>query len=273
MKVAVVGAAGRMGRWFTNYFIRRGHQVEVYDVRRREAEALAREVGASYAPTLRRCVHGSDLIFLSTPIEATPRTVARVGRVVDGSALLVEISSLKSRVIPALKRLPKQLTPLSLHPLFGPGLDDLRHGRMAVVEVNDLAREAEIAGQLFPEASFVKCSAEEHDRMMAYSLTLPYFVNLAFGLSISSLEASRLRLHAGTTLSAQLNLLKAVVQGSGHLIPTLLAKNPYSREAVDRYLEAAKALRRCMGKESELEKVVDALRRGLSSEGGAYEDD
>lgn len=266
MNVAVIGGAGNMGRWFTNYFIRSGHKVKIYDRRGKGAEALAKEVGAEHASTLKRCIYSSDLIFLSIPTEATPQTLAKIGEIAERSALLVEISSLKSPVIEALRKLPRQITPLSLHPLFGPALTDLKFGCIIVVSVYDLDREAELAKQLFSEASFVKCSAEEHDRMMAYSLTLPYFMNLAFGLSLPNLEAAKLRQYAGTTLSIQLDLLEAIIQSSGHLIPTLLVKNPYSREAVNRYLEAAKTLNRYVKRGAELEKVIKRLKRRLSSD-------
>ncbi len=266
MNIAIVGAAGNMGRWFTNYFIRKGYSVRVYDKRRKDAEALAKEVGAEYTPTLKRCIQNSDVIFLSIPIEATPQTLGKIGRSVESSALLVEISSLKSPVISALRRLPKQITPLSLHPLFGPGLSDLKFGRIIVVKVNDLDREAELAKHLFPEASFVECDVEEHDRMIAYSLTLPYFMNLAFGLSLSDVDVAKLRQFAGTTLTVQLDLLEAIIQSSRNLISTLVVKNPYSREVVNHYLKAAEKLSQYVKREAGLEKIVSRLEKELSSD-------
>lgn len=270
MNIAVVGAAGNMGRWFTNYFIRRGHKVRIYDRRRKDAEAFAKEVGAEYTPTLKRCIYSCEVIFLSIPIEATPQTLVKIGGIVESSTLLVEISSLKSPVISALRRLPKHITPLSLHPLFGPGLTDLKFGRIIVVKVNDLDREVELAKQLFPEASLIKCDAEEHDKMIAYSLTLPYFMNLAFGLSLSNLELAKLRQYAGTTLSVQLDLLEAIIQSSGHLISTLIVENPYSRDVLNKYVKAVKTVNQSVKRKARLEEIVNNLERKLSSDQAYY---
>ena len=33
MKVAIIGAAGKMGSWFASYFAGRGHDVMAYDVK------------------------------------------------------------------------------------------------------------------------------------------------------------------------------------------------------------------------------------------------
>jgi len=264
--IAIIGAAGNMGRWFTNYFIRGGYHVKIYDKRKKDAETLAKEVGAEYTTTLKRCIHNSDVVFLSIPIEATPQMLVKIGRIVESGVLLAEISSIKSPIISALKRLPKQITPLSLHPLFGPGLTDLRFGRIIVVKVIDLEREAELARQLFPEANFVKCDAEEHDVMMAYSLTLPYFMNLAFGLSISKLDIAKLRQFAGTTLTVQLDLLEATIQSSKHLLFPIIVANPYSKEVVKGYLEAVKAISRFVKKGEDFEKVVKKLEKKLFSD-------
>jgi prephenate dehydrogenase len=266
VNIAVVGAAGNMGRWFTNYFIKGGHRVKVYDKRRKDAEALAKEVGAEYTPTLKKCLRNSEVIFLSIPIEATPQMVAKIGRSVENSVVLVEISSLKSPVIPALRRLPRHITPLSLHPLFGPGLSDLKFGRIIVVEVSNVDREAELAQRLLPEASFVKCGVEEHDKMIAYSLTLPYFMNLAFGLSLSDVDMAKLRRFAGTTLTVQLDLLEAIIQSSRNLISTVMVKNPYSRELINQYLKAAEKLNQYVKKRIGLGKVVSRLEKKLSSD-------
>lgn len=266
MKIAVIGAAGNMGRWFTNYFIKKEHNVKVYDKRRSDAKYLAEDVGAVYASTLKQCIDGCDVIFLSVPIEITSRILKKIGKFIESSTLLVEIASIKSGIISALRELPKQITPLSLHPLFGQGLSDLKSGRLIVVEVNDLQLETELANELFPEAHLVSCSAEEHDKMIAYSLALPYFLNLAFGKCISNLNVAKLRQYAGTTLSVQLDLLEAIIQSSRHLIPTLLTKNPYSTEVINRYLKAAETLNQHLNKGVELENILSRLEKKLSSD-------
>ena len=266
MNIAVIGAAGNMGRWFTNYFIKNGHKVKVYDRRRGAAKYLAEEVGAIYAPTLEQCVRGCDVIFLSIPVEITPQILKKIEKSIESGSLLVEIASLKRDVVSALKKLPKQITPLSLHPLFGPGLSDLKFGRMIVVEVNDLKHETELAKKLFPEAHFTGCGVDEHDKMIAYSLTLPYFLNLAFGLCISNLKTTKLRQYAGTTLSIQLDLLEAIIQSSRHLIPQLLALNPYSDKVIKRYLEVTKTLHQHLKKREGLAKILAKLERKLTSD-------
>lgn len=266
MNIAVVGAAGNMGKWFTAYFVRGGHKVKIYDLKKKAAEAFAEEVGAEYADTISQCIIGCDTILLSVPIDSTPGMIARVAKLIEDKVLLIEITSMKTRVIRALKRLPRHITPLSIHPLFGPGLKDPRLARIIVVKVRDAEHEVELAKNLFPEAQILKSNVVKHDKMVAYSLTLPYFINLAYGLSTLDLKVAELRQYAGTTLSIQLDILEAIIQSSRHLIPTILAKNPYSHKVVNRYLKAAQTLNKQLKKKAELEKILTRLERNLSSD-------
>ncbi|MEM1994136.1 MAG: prephenate dehydrogenase/arogenate dehydrogenase family protein [Nitrososphaerales archaeon] len=266
MNIAIIGAAGNMGKWFTSYFVKAGNKVKIYDVNKEASEALAKEAGVEHTTTLHQCINKSDILLVSTPIDVTPKIIAKIGKITKQSALLVEITSIKAQVMPALKRLKKHITPLSLHPLFGPGLTDLKFGRMIVVKVNDVKREVELARMLFPEAKLTSCTLKEHDKMVAYSLTLPYFMNLAYGLSILNLNIADLRQHAGTTLSLQLDLLEGIIQGSKHLIPTILAENPYSLKVTNKYFKALKTISENLNKEKELKKILLKLEKHLSSD-------
>lgn len=266
MKVAIVGAAGNMGRWFTTYFSKPGNKVKIYDTNRKAAKELAKEATVEYTPTLRRCIEDCDTILVSVPIDITPIIITKIGKLIEHNAVVVEIASIKTPVFSALKRLKKPLIPLSLHPLFGPGLRDLRFGRIIVVKVNDVELEAKLAKELFPEATILTCDVEAHDKMVAYSLALPYFMNLAYGLSILHLNMADLRQHAGTTLSIQLDILEAIMQGSKHLISAILTRNPYSSEVINDYLKAAKTLSKHIRKENGLEKLLIELEEHLSSD-------
>ena len=42
MKVAIIGGAGRMGKWLVNYFRKGGHEVTISDARREEGTRTGR---------------------------------------------------------------------------------------------------------------------------------------------------------------------------------------------------------------------------------------
>ena len=47
MKIAIAGAAGRMGQWFAQYFSQNGHELYLYDIREDTVHAVAERIRGS----------------------------------------------------------------------------------------------------------------------------------------------------------------------------------------------------------------------------------
>jgi len=64
MKVAIIGGAGRMGRWFARYFKSRNHVVIISDIGER-ARIIAEKEGFSFAKSnldaVKRCRIDPDI--------------------------------------------------------------------------------------------------------------------------------------------------------------------------------------------------------------------
>ncbi|WP_415283676.1 prephenate dehydrogenase/arogenate dehydrogenase family protein [Candidatus Nitrososphaera sp. FF02] len=115
MKVAVVGAAGKMGAWFCGYFARHKYGVSAFDVR---PFSIGR---VENAKSLARCVRDADLVVVCVPVKHTPSVIKQCARHMKAGASLAEISSVKDRTLPALKKTRNDVLKLCVHPMFGPG--------------------------------------------------------------------------------------------------------------------------------------------------------
>ncbi|RLE52560.1 MAG: hypothetical protein DRJ30_07715, partial [Candidatus Methanomethylicota archaeon] len=100
MRVAVIGGAGRMGVWFARYFIERGHDIIISDVKKDEAETVAKALGAKLAKNNIEAVRMADLSLISTPIDVTPEVLIEISPELKEPKIVMEISSLKSKVLP-----------------------------------------------------------------------------------------------------------------------------------------------------------------------------
>ncbi|RJS67643.1 prephenate dehydrogenase/arogenate dehydrogenase family protein, partial [Candidatus Bathyarchaeota archaeon] len=182
MKVAVIGGAGKMGRWLVKHFLTQGHSVVISDLKRDEAEAFAERVGAEVAAGNLEAAEGADVVLVSVPIEITPKVLMDVAPNLKENAELVEIASLKTHIIPVLRKIAESrcVKTVSVHPLFGPGAKKLSEERIALIPVSNLEMEVKEAGRLFPGAEIIPVDAEIHDRIMALTLSVPHFINIAF---------------------------------------------------------------------------------------------
>ena len=105
MRVVVIGAAGRMGRWLVSYFLVRGYEVHLHDIQQEKVREIAESSEAKLVNNLSEDVGKADLIVLSTPIDVTPGLLEEINIMFPNSATEMEISSLKSGVLPILKEI------------------------------------------------------------------------------------------------------------------------------------------------------------------------
>lgn len=256
MQVAVVGAAGKMGSWFAGYFVQRGFAAAAFDIQ------PVVVTGANSAASLRECVRDADLVLVSVPVQKTAELVATCAREMKKGSRLAEISSVKSKTLPALKGVRKDLSVLCLHPMFGPGADGSKNLKMLVVPVRDRQGELDVVRQLFPYMSINTIpDAKTHDRSIAAVLGLTYFVNIAFAGVMAKEDLQALKKVGGTTFGIQSILAESVMTDEPDLIAALLQENPYARSYMARYLKAAQELARTKKLKPLLKRTKQGLRR------------
>jgi len=245
VRVAVIGGAGRMGTWLVRYFTSKGYEVTLSDVRRDEAKEIADAEGTKVEKDNLEAAKNADLVVVSTPIEVTPRVLCEIRPGLRRPVTVMEISSLKSDVIPVLEEISRRgAKTLSVHPLFGPGVQDVARERMALIPVSDPASELEMVRSLFPRAEIVVVNAEEHDRAMALSLSLPHFVNIAFASVIGEEDLDVLKKLGGTTFKLQLAVSEGVMTEDPRLYASIQMSNKYTVQYLDKLLSRATSLRR-----------------------------
>jgi prephenate dehydrogenase len=244
LRVGVIGGAGRMGAWFVRYFTERGLKTIVNDINVDVAKSLATSTGAEFSALSKEALGSLDIVLIAVPIEAMAEVVASVAPKLREGAALVEISSIKSPVMKAMKKALKEgIVPLSLHPLFGPDTGSLESERIVLVPVADEPQELEIAKRLFPEAEIISSGTEEHDRAMAVVLSLTYFVNLAFSGALRDVDIKLVKRLAGTTFTVQLVLAESILGESPELVATLMGSNPFADSYINEFVSWSERIR------------------------------
>jgi prephenate dehydrogenase len=244
LKVAIIGGAGRMGKWLVNYFKKSGYDVTISDTRREEAETVAESTGARLALNNVEAVKDAELIVLSTPIDVTPKVLEEISSKIKKSATIVEISSLKSQVFPVLEKVAAQgVRTISIHPLFGPGVTETAGEKIALVPVSDPSSEFKAAKTLFPNVELVVVDVEEHDKAMAAALSLPHFLNIVFASVIGQEDLNVLKKLGGTTFALQLILSEGVMSEDPSLYASIQMDNKFSAQILEKFISNAETLK------------------------------
>ena len=242
-QIAILGGAGRIGAWFVKYFINKKFNVVLTDIREEEARSVALETGATLAKDNLEAVRDADIVLLCVPMVVIPGLILEVAPNMKEGSVLGEVSSIKSRAVEALHKVPSHgVKPLSIHPMFGPSAESVKGKTLVVVPIHDEDFEVGLVHKIFGGSNIVVTSSEEHDRGMAVNLSLTYLLNLALGEAMKKEDIRFLKSLAGTTFTVQLAVLEGVVSEDPKLIQSLLIENKYTPEYLDRYLSAVKEI-------------------------------
>jgi len=229
-KIAIIGAEGQMGKWFSKYFIEKGFEVIGYDS---EKEILNKSV--TKAKSLVGAILSVDYVILCTPTKKTPEIIRLIAKEMRRDSCLIDISSLKTKVVSALYKIPDKVIPICIHPMFGPGTKKVKGANIISIPIRDAKKELALAKSLFSEANFVTIDASEHDKKTAVILGMTHLINLAFANILSKDEKIILtEKMTSTTFKAQKILAESIMTESPALIETIIS-NPEIRKFAEEF--------------------------------------
>jgi chorismate mutase/prephenate dehydrogenase len=224
----VIGGAGKMGRWFADFLDSQGYRVTIAD---------PETAGTGYAAVSdwRDTPDEFQLTVVSTPIALTARVLDELGEQ-GRSGLIFDIGSLKTPLMPALRRLAERGAEVtSVHPMFGPDTELLSGRHVLFLEAGNPAA-TRAARALFEStmAEQIEMPLDDHDRLIAYVLGLSHALNIAFfsALADSGESLPRLSELSSTTFDAQLGVAARVAQENPDLYFEIQAQNPFGEEAL-----------------------------------------
>jgi len=220
-KFLIIGGSGGMGKLFGKYFKQHGFEVTIYARNRERLKEAATEMGVNYEFSLERSVKQADIVMVTIPISSTPEIIKRIGPYLKENALIFDITSIKKTVFEALKDLKNNfpVNCISLHPMFGPGIKDMKNYVMVVLKIggtdkydiiiNDLLDIFRSDGLIITETS-----PDIHDKRVALTLGVPHMLNILFLnlLKNSNENLNELTKYTGTTFLLQKVFAESIIQ-------------------------------------------------------------
>jgi chorismate mutase / prephenate dehydrogenase len=238
----VIGGAGRMGRWFTEFLATQGWSVGV-------ADPAGEVPGLPWHADWRAPARSAELIIVAAPLAATAGILAELVAL-QPPGLVIEIGSIKTPVAEPLAALcDAGVAVASIHPMFGPDVRLLAGRHVILVDIGAPAAQA-AARALFEQTSagLAEMSLEQHDRLVAWVLGLSHATNIAFftALAGSGRSVAELAAFASTTFGAQLQVASRVAQENPELYFEIQSTNPHSIAPLQALATAAAAVERAV---------------------------
>jgi prephenate dehydrogenase len=238
-QIAILGAGGRMGSWFCEFFFNKQKSMKllVYDTNQKSLKHL--ENKAKICKNIEGCILDADIVLVCVPIQKTPPLIALCASKMKRGSILIDISSIKHKSFKILKKIPKYIFPLCIHPMFGPGAKQIEKQKILLIPVRNKIKELTTLKKIFFGATIcIINNVAIHDELIAIVLGLTHLMNLIFASYVSSRRDlfSSLKQVSGTTFRLQLLLTEAIITDETDLIAGLLTDNPSMCKHAKKYV-------------------------------------
>ena len=180
MKIAVIGAAGRMGLWFTRFFVEQGASVIVSGRSKEKLLKIKNEFDVEVADNV-TAVKKAEKVLICVPIENFEDVVKEIHSYVNPSQVVMDICSIKKFAVDVMHKYIKKGTTLGTHPMFGPDARSLKDQNFVLTPTN--AKERQLANEFKVwleerKAKVSIMSPRKHDELMSVVLGLSHFVGM-----------------------------------------------------------------------------------------------
>lgn len=165
--VSIIGGTGKMGSLFAPLFKEENINVIIS--------------GRNTALTYEQAAELGDIVIVIVPINAFGSVIKRIGKHLKKDALLTDFTSVKEMPLRIMKKYSHSEV-LGGHPLFGPQIQNMETQNFILVEGRGNSYNQWYKNFLEKQGLNVfYLTAEEHDKKMALTQGLPYFVLFTFG--------------------------------------------------------------------------------------------
>jgi prephenate dehydrogenase len=179
MRVAIIGA-GKMGRWFTKFFLEEGDSVIVSSRTKEKLLKIRDEFGVEVADNV-SAVKNADRVLICVPIENFEDVVREIHPHVRPEQVVMDICSIKEIPVKIMHKYIKTGTTLGTHPIFGPGVRSIKNQNFILTPIS---RKEKAFAESFKswleerQANVFIMSPRKHDELMSVVLGFPHFLGL-----------------------------------------------------------------------------------------------
>jgi prephenate dehydrogenase len=256
MRIFIMGA-GHMGAWLVEEFCL-DHQVAVYDPDKKKLK---------YFFNVKRLLELTEVENFKPELVINAANLANTRKAFDDvlpylphDCLLADIASVKTGLHELYQRLGKKF--VSTHPMFGPtfsNIRDLRNENAIIIKESDERGKAFF--QSFYEnlkLSIYEYTFAEHDKTIAYSLSIPFTSSMVFAACMEKQEAP------GTTFRKHMDIAKGLLSEDNHLLSEVMF-NPHTVRQIEGINSQLTYLTHIIrGRDyEEMQKFLNKLRKNI----------
>ncbi|OKZ24410.1 MAG: prephenate dehydratase [Bacteroides sp. 43_108] len=233
MRILILGA-GKMGSFFTD-LLSFDHDVAVYEIDPKKLRFMYNTQRFTKQEEIEE--FKPELVINAVSLKYTIDVFKQIMPLLPKECILSDISSVKTGFKEFYDNCGFKY--VSTHPMFGPTFANL--GKLST-ENAIIISEGDYMGRIFFRDLYSKLGLniceytfDEHDRTVAYSLSIPFISTFAFAAVMKHQDAP------GTTFKRHMKIAQGVLSEDDCLLREILF-NPYTKDQVEQIREEMKEL-------------------------------
>lgn len=243
MKVAIIGGTGKMGRWFTKFFLDEDIQVIVSGRNKKKLSKVKDEFGVETADNV-NAVKNADRVFISVPIENFEEVVKEIHLHIRPDQVVMDICSVKEFPVKVMHKYIKTGTTLGTHPMFGPYAENIQNQNFILTPTNNRERRFANDFKRWLEERHVNVSVmspRKHDELMSVVLGLPHFIGIVVcDTLLNCVDLAETKSVAGTSYKLLLTLAETVASQDPEFCASLQMNLPNVENVEDLFCEKSR---------------------------------
>ncbi len=228
MRIAIIGA-GNMGSWLVESLCL-DYEVGIYDIDRSKLKYFFNSRKFLYYEEI--LDFAPDLLINAVSLDRTLQVFDEIISYLPDDAIIADITSVKSGLSEYYKKLGRRF--VSTHPMFGPTFGNVKDlSNENAIIINESDEEGKEFFRSFYSSLKIKIheyTFEEHDRTIAYSLSIPFSSTMIFAACMKAQKAP------GTTFRKHFSIAEGLLSEDDYLLSEILL-SPYSLNQVERIHE------------------------------------
>ncbi len=214
MRAAVIGC-GHMGGFLAQRIAEK-HTVACFDINRVQLDRLK---NVSFLESISGLTEFSpEILINAVPLTHTIDAFKKITHLLKDNCIIADVASVKGQLPEFYKTVPNPF--VSVHPMFGPTFADIKklRGESCVFITESDRNGLQFFQEIFKNIGLTvfEYSFEEHDKMMAYSLTMPFVSTMVFAACLDK------KVVPGTTFAKHKEIADGLLSEDDQLLAEIL---------------------------------------------------
>lgn len=268
-RISIIGGTDGLGKTIAKYLKEKGFEVIISGPDEIKGNVLTKELEVEYFKDNKKAVINADIVIVAVPIKLTIEVIEEVGPLMKKGSVLMDVTSIKSKISHFMNDINKNIEVIPTHPIFGPRINSIEDQTVVLTPIKKGKWYERIKSFLEDEGVLVIYSSpEEHDNMMSVVQVLTHFSYICTALTIKelSITVNDSRKFSSPNYGIMVDMVSRIIAQNPKLTYSIQKESERGDIVRNTFLDVVKSLKNIIEQDEE-EKYINTIEKSTKKLG------